>query len=144
VVLAPRIAADAAQAALEALTCNDPVKRAAAIEAVRRGGKPGPGRGGGAGVAQPDMDLDGGSDSPPQAPPTPPDLSRPVMPEQTLAAAVVALATASTRAKLIADAHALEMEQLTQQIVRAQLKRVRIKLKYLQQIEEVGAAIGVQ
>ncbi len=137
VILAPRIASEMAQAALEALAADDPVALASTIEATRRGlEQAGPG---GTASDGGEMEVDGGSGAaaPPTAPPTPADPARPVTAAHTRAAALVALAAAAARAKLMADAQEAEMEKLTRQVLKAQLSRVSIKTKYLEQIEKV-------
>lgn len=143
--LAPRLGAEVAQAGLEALASDDPVALAAAAEALRRGTEAaasasGMDVDGGGGEASGHEDLTavlsaaagalGGADV---------DPARPVTAEQTRAAAAVALAAGAVRAKLMADEQAAEMERLTRQVLRTQLQRVRIKMKYLGRMGEVLA-----
>ena len=164
VVLAPRIGAEAAQAALAALASDDPVALAAAIQARRRGedgdggGGSGSGNGGGGGAAGMDVDGDGADEEaagdddggdPLQAllagfggaaGGDAPDPERPITARQTRAAAAVALAAAAERAKLMADEQAAEMERLTRRVLRVQAKRVRVKTRHLRRAGEVLAA----
>jgi SWI/SNF related-matrix-associated actin-dependent regulator of chromatin subfamily C len=132
VLLGPRIASDAAQAAIRALASDDPTAFAAAIEAARRGVDQHP-------VSTDAAALDGGADGEgaPAAPPTPPDPSRTLSDADLRAAAVVALAAAAERAKSMALEQEYEMERCVRQVLRAQVDRVGIKLKYLQKIDEM-------
>lgn len=148
VVIAPRIGAELTQSALEALASGDPSSLAAALESRRRGREQ-PGGGPAAAV----MDLDAGDASGEEdelaavlaaaaatAGDAPLDPEATVAPESTRAAAAVALAAAAARAKLMADEQTAEMERLTRQVLRVQSRRVRIKLKCLEQMGEVLAA----
>ena len=132
VVLAPRIASEAAQAALEALASDDPIVPARRIEAARCGTN----WDGGEAAVDVD-DVTGSASGAAVDDGQPPDPTRPVTAEQARAAADVALAAAAARAKLMADEQGVEMERLTLQLLKAQLKRVNIKLKYLQQLDQV-------
>ncbi|GBF90677.1 hypothetical protein Rsub_02976 [Raphidocelis subcapitata] len=136
VLLAPRIGAEAAAVALEALASDDPVALAAAIEAARRGRASPRAANGADAAAAMEVDGDeGGAGSGEQQ--TTPDPARPVTSAQTSAAAIAALAAGAARAKLMADEQTAEMERLTRRVVRAQLARVGIKLKFLERVDQV-------
>jgi hypothetical protein len=126
VVLSPRIAADAAQAGLAALASDDATAAARAVEAARCGVEAGEGASSAADAAAPGQV----------------DLAQPVSAAQTRAAAVVAMAAAAARAKLMADEQAEEMEAAARRVLQAQLRRVAIKLRYLEQVDQVGWAGG--
>lgn len=133
VVLAPRIASEAVQAGLEALASDDPTAVARALELTRRGQEP-PVTAGSDGSSGAVWD----GSAMPQAPPTPPDPVQPVTAAQTRAAAAVALGAAAARAKLMAEEQEVEMERAARRVLRAQLLRVKTKMRYLEQIDEVG------
>ncbi|KAI8464815.1 MAG: hypothetical protein J3K34DRAFT_102566 [Monoraphidium minutum] len=118
VVLAPRIASDAVRAGLEALASDDPFATARAIEARRLGA---------------DAAAAGGGDDQH----APPDPARPVTAAQTRAAAVVGLAAAAERAKLMAEQQERDMEDAARRMLRAQVKRMEIKARYLESIDQV-------
>jgi hypothetical protein len=136
VMLAPRIASEAAQAALEAFASDDPLQRAAAIQAARRGA--GAAHDAGAAVAPPSANAQDGGDGALEPPATPPDPAGAIPPAHARAAAALALAAAAVRAKCMADEQEAEIERLVQAVTKAQLTRVRTKLKYLQEINQVG------
>jgi hypothetical protein len=50
----------------------------------------------------------------------------------------VALGAAAARAKLMAEEQEVEMERAARRVLRAQLLRVKTKMRYLEQIDEVG------
>lgn len=133
VVVAPRVAADFAQAALETLASDDPIAAARRMDAALRGL-------GANATGGPDaMDDDG----------APPDPGRPVTPAQTRAAAAVAMAAAAARAKQMADQQQQEMEQLTRHVIKLQMERVKLKTHHVEQIQQVrnascGAARAIQ
>lgn len=119
-LVAPRVAAELAQAALEALASHSPIALAQRLDAARRG----------ADSNAMDLDDSGGSD---------PDPGRAVTPAETRAAAMVAMCRAAARAKLMADQQEREMELLAVRVLEIQQERVDIKLKHLEQLEKVGA-----
>jgi hypothetical protein len=138
VLLAPRIGAEAAAAALETLASDDPVALAAAIEAARRGrSRPAAGSGADAAAAMDADEMEGGTGNDEREVAANP--ARPVAAAQTSAAAIAALAAGAARAKLMADEQAAEMERATRRVVRAQLSRVGIKLKFLERVDQVKA-----
>lgn len=140
VVLAPRIAAAAVQAGLEALASDAAAAAARALEQRRLGREPGAGAAVDGGALNGGMDVDGAAE--PAAPGTPPDPARPVTAEQTRAAAAVALAAAAERAKLMAEEQEAEMERAARRVLKAQLARVKVKTRYLEMVDQARPGGG--
>lgn len=126
VVVAPRVAADFARAALETLASDDPIAAARRMDAALRG------RSAAATGDREAVDEDG----------APPDPARPITPAQTRAAALVAMAAAAARAKQMADQQEREMEQLTERIIKLQAERVKLKASHIEQLAQVRPGSG--